>query len=1248
MRSTITLRKLSIIPALALVFSAGSAWGVLLQSLSIVKHDRFYVGGDKQFIGDPYDWSGIGRVVDGGKWATMISPSYFVSANHHRPANGEVLRFYHTNDPGGAFEDRTVLSGQLIGTSGSSDLWLGRLTTPVSSSVAKYPILQLPAYADYVHKPLFVFGRWTSSNVAPGSHARMHVGLNRINSVSASGDTYSWTFTGLFGGDEARQAEGGDSGGSSFIISNGVPTVCGTHWFPNVSAFVPKYISLLNAAMLPGGEQVTVQTTYVAPPPVVPPVPPAPASERWNTDSSGSWADKTKWLSGAHYPYAVGNIATLDFNLTAGRNITLITPDPSITVGGIVFNDTDATGQNNVSNSGYSVVLDGNNLTLDNGTPGYHPSDLVVIEMPPTNRVGHRFTNTTGKLVMVDNVRFNVNGLTGATEFSLGGALLSGTRDVSKTGNAQLLVGGDNASFSGSFRIEQGLVQLRGHARALGTGPVTLLNTGSIGFNSYSAAPTIANNLVLEKNPSSSADFLIAPIGTDVTWQGGISSNGIPLSVNFTTNFDAGGLAYFVMNYTGDNSGLVFAAGKGFTANSYIGVGSANALGAANSALVTLNSDQVKQAGLLATSASAATIASPVNVIGNGNVTAAVIGQRSAIAGGTFSGTLTLNSNANANVRQTFLRAEAGGTVIFNADSVIANGSSNGSAAPLTKIGGGRVEINGANTFLGHAAVRSGELVLGHGNALGSSANTTTVSVGESTPVMANVRAATSRGGYYENTGTFTSGSGNPGTFTGAVTTLDGVTLAAGDRVLVKDRGTRNGIYIVQATTSTWVRASDMDDSSEMAYGQQIRITSGTINANRVYFQAQRGSGPYPGSVVLNSSPPDYHLESANPAVSLLTNGITFLRNINIVANGSTGKTVLGGINATSSVFGGNVTLNRDVHLTAAAGGSVTFSGDISGAFPVTKEGAGKVIFAGGKTYTGNTNITAGTLAVNGPLASSNVSVSSGATLEGGGNATGSIVVNGTISPGNGVGALSVGALTLAPNSAIDWEVGDWSGNAGAGFDTLLSGTLNLTATGASPITLRLRGLPGAGFSEASRIFPLLSATGGISGFAAEKFLIDATEFPATSGAWSVTQNGDQILLIYTATTSAFGLWQQAHFGANADDPDIAGPTADPDGDGNTNLLEYSVGSDPKLSGPGNWITDTVDIGPDRYLRLSVTKNPGATDITFHIEVSPDLDPSNWTPATIEIDTTSQLRARDPVSVDGSTRRFIRVRVTQP
>lgn len=61
--------------------------------------------------------------------------------------------------------------------------------------------------------------------------------------------------------------------------------------------------------------------------------------------------------------------------------------------------------------------------------------------------------------------------------------------------------------------------------------------------------------------------------------------------------------------------------------------------------------------------------------------------------------------------------------------------------------------------------------------------------------------------------------------------TVDGVSLSAGDRILVKDQSdaTENGIYIVDS--GSWSRADDMDEGSEFP-SAAVFVTAGTVNDN--------------------------------------------------------------------------------------------------------------------------------------------------------------------------------------------------------------------------------------------------------------------------------------------------------------------------------------------------------------------------------------------------------------------------------
>jgi len=68
--------------------------------------------------------------------------------------------------------------------------------------------------------------------------------------------------------------------------------------------------------------------------------------------------------------------------------------------------------------------------------------------------------------------------------------------------------------------------------------------------------------------------------------------------------------------------------------------------------------------------------------------------------------------------------------------------------------------------------------------------------------------------------------------------TLDGVTLATGNRILVKNQSTasQNGIYVVAASGAP-SRAADFDSPAEIDGGDFVFVTGGTVNDNRGFVQ---------------------------------------------------------------------------------------------------------------------------------------------------------------------------------------------------------------------------------------------------------------------------------------------------------------------------------------------------------------------------------------------------------------------------
>lgn len=78
----------------------------------------------------------------------------------------------------------------------------------------------------------------------------------------------------------------------------------------------------------------------------------------------------------------------------------------------------------------------------------------------------------------------------------------------------------------------------------------------------------------------------------------------------------------------------------------------------------------------------------------------------------------------------------------------------------------------------------------------------------------------------------------NISSFSSAPSTIDGITLETGDRILVKNQTdkTKNGIYYLKdSTTNTWERTSDLNSSEELLPQLSVYVVSGTTNGSTNY-----------------------------------------------------------------------------------------------------------------------------------------------------------------------------------------------------------------------------------------------------------------------------------------------------------------------------------------------------------------------------------------------------------------------------
>lgn len=245
----------------------------------------------------------------------------------------------------------------------------------------------------------------------------------------------------------------------------------------------------------------------------------------------------------------------------------------------------------------------------------------------------------------------------------------------------------------------------------------------------------------------------------------------------------------------------------------------------------------------------------------------------------------------------------------------------------------------------------------------------------------------------------------------------------------------------------------------------------------------------------------------------------------------STGIGQVGEVGAGAGLITNSGTAAATLRLDAAA--DSRFSGLVrngTGMLSLVKAGSGTFSLAGTHTYTGSTQVQAGALLLDGSATGSSFSVDAGARL-GGNGSVGALHLAGLLSPGQSVGSFQAGATVLAGGGSYLWQLADADGPGGTGHDLLaVTGVLTIAASAANPFTIRLGSLQaegGAGNAShfnarSNQQFVLASATGGITGFSADHFDIDASGFSndLQGGHWSVLQAGNTLSLAFSAVTT--------------------------------------------------------------------------------------------------------------------------------
>ena len=152
-------------------------------------------------------------------------------------------------------------------------------------------------------------------------------------------------------------------------------------------------------------------------------------------------------------------------------------------------------------------------------------------------------------------------------------------------------------------------------------------------------------------------------------------------------------------------------------------------------------------------------------------------------------------------------------------------------------------------------------------------------------------------------------------------TSIDGVTLSSGDRILLKNQSSpkENGIYI--ANGSTWTRSVDMNEPSEIK-GAFVFVEEGTVNESAGFVQSGAGA------IIVGTSPINFTQFTGAGSITAAT-GLSKNGNILSVNNTLTNVTQVGTL--------AGLTLSSTLDLddnSIVNGGTITadsFVGDVTG-----------------------------------------------------------------------------------------------------------------------------------------------------------------------------------------------------------------------------------------------------------------------------------------------------------------------------
>jgi outer membrane autotransporter protein len=638
----------------------------------------------------------------------------------------------------------------------------------------------------------------------------------------------------------------------------------------------------------------------------------------------------------------------------------------------------------------------------------------AIFELSNSETIG----SLAGGGALGGNVTLNANTLTvgDATNTTYSGAI-SGTGALTKQGAGALTLSGTN-TYTGATNINAGTLTVTAN-QALGTNAAgtTVADGATLGI-SGGINYAVTEALTLNGAGAASRSGALDNITGNNTFAGPItlaSASTIGSTANTLTASGTINNGGFLLTVGGAGDETLSGVISGTGALTKAGAGTATLSGINTySGITTIN------VGKVSIGADTGLGAAP------GGTTAGKI----TFGGGTLesSGTFTLNANRG-------IALTGAGTIDVDAGQTLTYGGIIAGASTLTKADTGTLSLGGTNTYTGTTNINAGTLTVTANQALGTNAAGTTVADGATLGIYGGIN--------YVVTEALTLNGAGAGGMSGALDNITGDNTFAGDITLAS-------ASTIGSTAGTLTASGAIDNGGFLltvgGAGNEILsgIISGTgaLTKNGAGALTLSGTNTYSGTTTISGGTLRASGGSAiadTGAVSLDDIAGAFFELLNSETIGS----LAGG-----GTTGGNVNLNANT-LTVGDATNTTYSGAISGAGVLTKQGVGALTLAGTNTHSGGTTLNAGTiiLGADAALGTGGLTLGGAGTLQSNDDARS--VSNAIATGGNALTVSGTSNLTL---SGVISGTGSLTTNMTTAADTLtLSGTN--TYTGGTTVT---------------------------------------------------------------------------------------------------------------------------------------------------------------------------------------------------